>query len=300
VTDSELRQAFEMYGPLVDSVVMMDKVTNRSRGFGFVTFEDARVAQYVLDSECIAHGTPLPPGGCRSGRFFIKHKWCEVKAAEPKESSSTSTGSPHSQTSASVTYSSSPSTHPINNNDTGTKLNDLSSPILQPRARVQPKIILPPANTISSIPNDLANYDSIQYHGDYLVDGQRHFSVAAVPYPLQFEPSYQTMYDYQNLPCLHHMPTFNCHGILYPPQLGTSIAIASQDGYHNIPWAYTSPYYIFPSSIPQTTDRADIIGASSHQQGGDRSSLSNNHQEIVDATDISREDSPGSKSRQSP
>jgi len=88
VTDLELRQAFEMYGPLVDSVVMMDKNTNRSRGFGFVTFEDSRVAQYVLDSEFIAHGKPIPPGGCRSGRFFVKHKWCEVKAAEPKESPS--------------------------------------------------------------------------------------------------------------------------------------------------------------------------------------------------------------------
>jgi len=34
-----LRQIFEQFGPVQDAVVMLDQVTNRSRGFGFVTFE---------------------------------------------------------------------------------------------------------------------------------------------------------------------------------------------------------------------------------------------------------------------
>ena len=32
------RQFFEQFGEVIDSVVMIDRVTKRSRGFGFVTF----------------------------------------------------------------------------------------------------------------------------------------------------------------------------------------------------------------------------------------------------------------------
>jgi RNA recognition motif-containing protein len=40
VTEDEFRDFFAAYGALVDSVVMFDRETGRSRGFGFVTFED--------------------------------------------------------------------------------------------------------------------------------------------------------------------------------------------------------------------------------------------------------------------
>jgi RNA recognition motif-containing protein len=40
VTEEEFREFFEQYGTVVDSVVMFDRDTRRSRGFGFVTFED--------------------------------------------------------------------------------------------------------------------------------------------------------------------------------------------------------------------------------------------------------------------
>jgi RNA recognition motif-containing protein len=40
VTEDEFRSFFEQYGTVVDSVVMFDRDTRRSRGFGFVTFED--------------------------------------------------------------------------------------------------------------------------------------------------------------------------------------------------------------------------------------------------------------------
>lgn len=39
VTEQAFRQYFEKFGRLVDAVVMMDRNTQRSRGFGFVTFE---------------------------------------------------------------------------------------------------------------------------------------------------------------------------------------------------------------------------------------------------------------------
>jgi cold-inducible RNA-binding protein len=41
-TDDEgLRQAFEAFGEVTDSKVIMDRDTGRSRGFGFVTFAEA-------------------------------------------------------------------------------------------------------------------------------------------------------------------------------------------------------------------------------------------------------------------
>ncbi len=50
-TDSEgLRQAFAEYGDLSDAVVINDRETGRSRGFGFVTFEDANDAQSAMDA----------------------------------------------------------------------------------------------------------------------------------------------------------------------------------------------------------------------------------------------------------
>jgi RNA recognition motif-containing protein len=38
--DDGLRQAFEQFGEVSDVRVIMDRETGRSRGFGFVTFED--------------------------------------------------------------------------------------------------------------------------------------------------------------------------------------------------------------------------------------------------------------------
>uniref|UniRef100_A0A803LDQ8 RRM domain-containing protein n=2 Tax=Chenopodium quinoa TaxID=63459 RepID=A0A803LDQ8_CHEQI len=38
-TDQGLSQAFSQYGDIVDSKVISDRETGRSRGFGFVTFD---------------------------------------------------------------------------------------------------------------------------------------------------------------------------------------------------------------------------------------------------------------------
>ena len=45
-TDDTLRDFFSAHGEVVDSIVMCDRETGRSRGFGFVTYasEDAAIA----------------------------------------------------------------------------------------------------------------------------------------------------------------------------------------------------------------------------------------------------------------
>lgn len=40
MTNEEFRLFFEQFGALLDSVVMFDRETKNSRGFGFVTFVD--------------------------------------------------------------------------------------------------------------------------------------------------------------------------------------------------------------------------------------------------------------------
>ena len=52
-TDDLLRSTFEQYGEISEAIVISDRDTGRSRGFGFVTFEqdeDARSAIASLDN----------------------------------------------------------------------------------------------------------------------------------------------------------------------------------------------------------------------------------------------------------
>lgn len=75
VTDQEFRLFFEQFGTVLDSVVMFDRETNNSRGFGFVTFADPNVSKSLLQKGNHADGI---------GRLNMRGKTCEVKRAEPK------------------------------------------------------------------------------------------------------------------------------------------------------------------------------------------------------------------------
>jgi len=68
VTDKELSDYFSKFGTVKDSVIMIDRKTSRSRGFGFVTFESDDSLNSVLRSE-----------------HEVRGKWVEVKRAEPRE-----------------------------------------------------------------------------------------------------------------------------------------------------------------------------------------------------------------------
>lgn len=47
---------FSNYGEITDSVIMMDKLSGRPRGFGFVTFADHAVADKVLEEDHVIDG----------------------------------------------------------------------------------------------------------------------------------------------------------------------------------------------------------------------------------------------------
>lgn len=66
--EAELSQYFNKFGSIIDVIVMVDRNTNRSRGFGFVTFEKDETVDFVLRQQIV-----------------INNKWIEVKRAEPRQ-----------------------------------------------------------------------------------------------------------------------------------------------------------------------------------------------------------------------
>lgn len=67
VNEKDLEMCFCKYGQVVEAVVMLDRKTNRSRGFGFITFET---------EEAVA--------ACLNAPNEILGKWVEIKRAEPR------------------------------------------------------------------------------------------------------------------------------------------------------------------------------------------------------------------------
>lgn len=105
VTNYDFYMYFSQFGYLIDSVVMIDKDTGNSRGFGFVTYarkEDAEsvmayqehgISQAVeaLKSSGKTVAQPATPSSLNAGHS-IRNKVVEIKIAQPK--SSTNSPSP--------------------------------------------------------------------------------------------------------------------------------------------------------------------------------------------------------------
>ncbi|KAJ4265561.1 hypothetical protein NW762_004852 [Fusarium torreyae] len=60
-TDQSLRDYFSQYGEVVECTVMRDSSTGRSRGFGFLTFKDAKTVNIVMVKEHILDGKIIDP-----------------------------------------------------------------------------------------------------------------------------------------------------------------------------------------------------------------------------------------------
>lgn len=67
VTGADLEKFFSNYGQVVECVVMVDRKTNRSRGFGFVSFDSEEAVT-----------------ACLATTHEIMGKWVEIKRAEPR------------------------------------------------------------------------------------------------------------------------------------------------------------------------------------------------------------------------
>ncbi|KAJ3498601.1 hypothetical protein NLJ89_g10198 [Agrocybe chaxingu] len=67
-TPESMRQFFGAYGKVVDATVMLDRESGRSKGFGFVTFEDANNADLLVGKLGL----------------ILDDKQIEVKAAQPR------------------------------------------------------------------------------------------------------------------------------------------------------------------------------------------------------------------------
>lgn len=50
VTESDLREAFGEFGEISDAVVISDRYTGQSKGFGFVEFPDDSAAKSAIDA----------------------------------------------------------------------------------------------------------------------------------------------------------------------------------------------------------------------------------------------------------
>ncbi|XP_061884114.1 DAZ-associated protein 1 isoform X6 [Entelurus aequoreus] len=90
-TQETLRNYFSQYGEVVDCVIMKDKTTNQSRGFGFVKFKDPNCVRTVLETK--PHNLdgrnidpkPCTPRGMQPEKSQTKEGWVEVKKAEPRD-----------------------------------------------------------------------------------------------------------------------------------------------------------------------------------------------------------------------
>ncbi|CAO4375364.1 unnamed protein product [Caenorhabditis nigoni] len=78
----QLREYFTQFGPVVDTVVMRDNATQRSRGFGFVTFAWIASAEMAI----------------RNGPHKINGRTVELKRSIPKERMSNNSEQPSSST----------------------------------------------------------------------------------------------------------------------------------------------------------------------------------------------------------
>ncbi|XP_073303583.1 heterogeneous nuclear ribonucleoprotein 1-like [Primulina huaijiensis] len=73
-TEERLTDYFQTFGEVVQAVIMKDRITGRSRGFGFIVFASASVAERVL-----------------KGRHIVDGRAVEAKRAVPRDDNQNST-----------------------------------------------------------------------------------------------------------------------------------------------------------------------------------------------------------------
>ena len=83
VRDEDLREFFAEYGEVSSAKVIMDKVSNRSRGFAFVEMPDDTAAQKAiqeldgatLDGRAVKVNVARPKEKSSNNRSFSNNRW---------------------------------------------------------------------------------------------------------------------------------------------------------------------------------------------------------------------------------
>ncbi|XP_060641002.2 DAZ-associated protein 1 isoform X5 [Anolis sagrei] len=100
-TQETLRSYFSQYGEVVDCVIMKDKTTNQSRGFGFVKFKDPNCVGTVLASRPHTldgrniDPKPCTPRGMQPERTRPKEGWQKGSRSDSKSNKIFVGGIPH-------------------------------------------------------------------------------------------------------------------------------------------------------------------------------------------------------------
>jgi RNA-binding protein Musashi len=71
-----MREFFSQFGKVVDSTVMLDRETGRSKGFGFVSFEDTDVTPFLGFGNLEIDGKLV--GACSTTRVLRPPFLCTV------------------------------------------------------------------------------------------------------------------------------------------------------------------------------------------------------------------------------
>ena len=74
-TENDLQDAFAAYGTVTETNLMMDRMTNRPRGFGFVTMSTPEEAQGHRRHERQGNGRSRPDGQCGQARVKSVRPW---------------------------------------------------------------------------------------------------------------------------------------------------------------------------------------------------------------------------------
>jgi RNA recognition motif-containing protein len=83
VRDEDLREFFAEYGEVSSAKVIMDKISNRSRGFAFVEMPDETAAQKAIqelngatvDGRSIKVNVARPKEKSNNNRSFSSNRW---------------------------------------------------------------------------------------------------------------------------------------------------------------------------------------------------------------------------------
>ena len=90
VTSESMREFFSQFGKVIDSTVMLDRETGRSKGFGFVSFEDTNVQPFLgfgnleIDGKLVCHVIDPCKLRCCTDCIYPFPWQIDVKLAQPR------------------------------------------------------------------------------------------------------------------------------------------------------------------------------------------------------------------------